>query len=300
MRLEQSAGVAIDICLWENPLDSELMKNTICYLSESTRAENLSATDIVIQGAKGQIYQWRSLEIAFCTMSCIEQMLQFLRGSHKILHLEPLTIGPMGSTAIITDEAPAGSSPLGHDLADITTAQSLFYNLDVTSKRLRVNTFPVGVSPVLLSPHLTSLEIFTGCYYNHTINLKEWAQILSGTPNLLHLRLVSFRHRLFERTILAALPAGLFASERLELTGAFILLTDLFATSLLPMLEYLLLNSNDESSNVGSRLATIASVAGSLRRISISTKGVSHPIISKLFNPILEGDKTIICHENTA
>ncbi|KAG8744967.1 hypothetical protein FRC12_014687 [Ceratobasidium sp. 428] len=177
----------------------------------------------------------------------------------------------MGANAMIVDEDSEDSSPSGNILANITTARSLFHGLNVRCKRLRVDTYPVCPSPILISPHLTQLEVFTGSYYNHPLNLGDWAEILSATPSLIHLQLVSFQQEIFNAGASGIPPDGLPALERLELSGAFVLLTDLFKESSLPKLEYLLLHSASAGCNIPKRLVAVSSISPCLRRLSISS-----------------------------
>ncbi|KAG8704293.1 hypothetical protein FRC09_003644 [Ceratobasidium sp. 395] len=270
MWLSRSAQVALDVRLWENPLDSDLMKNTIRYLREPARRTSHS-NDAVIQNVKDQSYRWMSLDIAFCTMTRMDGMMRFLGGLHDTLHLESLTVGPMGANAMVVDEDSEDSSPTGNILANITEARTLFHGLNVRCKRLRIDAYPVCPSPILISPHLTQLEVFTGSYYNHPLNLRDWAEMLSAAPNLVHLQLVSFQQEIFDAGASGILSDGLPALERLELSGAFVLLTDLFKTSSLPKLEYLLLHSASAGCNVNERLNVISSISPYLRRLNIST-----------------------------
>ncbi|KAG9073822.1 hypothetical protein FS749_014657 [Ceratobasidium sp. UAMH 11750] len=121
MWLARSKEMLLDVRLWENPLYNDLMKN-IQHLSQSTHRTNHSTADVVIQDVKDQSHWWRSLNIAFCTMARINQALEFLGGLDNTLDLESLTIGPMGSTALIVDEISDEFNPSGHSLADTTTA----------------------------------------------------------------------------------------------------------------------------------------------------------------------------------
>ncbi|KAG8734560.1 hypothetical protein FRC10_011653 [Ceratobasidium sp. 414] len=273
--LSRSKNVSLDVRLWENPLECDLMQHVGERLTQLKVAPK---SDTTIQDVKDESHRWRSLDIAFCTMRRIDQTLEFLGDPYDTLHLDSLTIGPMGSTTLIPDEGIVGRSPTAAPLMTTDDTQAFFQNLNVRCQVLRIDTYPVCISPVLFSPRLTVLEIFSGSYYNHTLNVKEWGQILSLTPNLVHLRLASFRHRLFDDVANPSAaecgPIQLPALERLELSGAFILIIDLFEKSRYPKLEYLLLDALDATGRIPQRLAMITERSPSLRRLSISCTDV--------------------------
>ncbi|KAG8709333.1 hypothetical protein FRC08_018392 [Ceratobasidium sp. 394] len=179
----------------------------------------------------------------------------------------------MGSATLVPNELTAASFARS-EFGDIELARLYLEKLNVTCKVLRIDTYPVGRSPILFSPRLTSLEVFTGGFYNYAIDLEDWAQILSQTPSLVHLRLVCFSHWHFgvQESVEAPsrLEIQLFALEKLELSGCFVSLASLFVGSSLPRLEYLLLNFLGRSGTVAPRLATIASVSPFIRQLSIS------------------------------
>ncbi|KAG8702232.1 hypothetical protein FRC08_003620 [Ceratobasidium sp. 394] len=239
----------------------------------------ISRSDRMIQDVKDESHRWRSLDLAFCTMRRVDQILEFLGAPHVTLHLESLTIGPMGSTSLIPGEGVIDGSGTAAPLMTSDNTQTLFQNLNVRCQVLCTDTYPVCVSPVLFSPCLTVLEVFSGSYYNHAVRIQEWGQILSLTPNLIHLRLVGFRHWLRNDGAVNPPPAEyvpvqLPSLERLELSGAFILITDLFNKSTYPRLEYLLLDALDRTAQVPARLGIISRRSPSLRRLSISCKAV--------------------------
>ncbi|KAG8749025.1 hypothetical protein FRC12_013611 [Ceratobasidium sp. 428] len=273
--LSRSKQVMLDVRLWERPLDRDLM-----YLPERRRTQPeapLSSLDVAIQDVKDERHRWRSLNIAFSTIRQVVQTLAFLGDPYDTLHLEALTIGPMGSTTLVPDGWGLNSlQNEANPLLDIDTTRTHFQNLNVRCKVLRIDTYPISVSPVLFSPQLAVLEILTGCYYDHAIILQEWGQILSLTPNLVHLRLISFRHTLNERRIAFREPfdhpVTLPILEKLELSGAFVLIARLFQKSTLPKLDHLVFDTLSSSDGVP-QLSWIATCSPPIRRLDISVRG---------------------------
>ncbi|KAG9076410.1 hypothetical protein FS749_011814 [Ceratobasidium sp. UAMH 11750] len=258
--LSRSKNVGLDVHLWENPLECDLMERVY---GRPTQPKAAPRSDRMIQDVKDESHRWRSLDIAFCTTHRIDQILEFLGDPYNTLHLESLTIGPTGSTTLIPSEW------------IMNNTRTLFQNIDVRCQALRIDTYPVCISPVLFSPRLTVLEVFSGGSYHYNVNIQEWGQILSLTPNLVHLRLVGFRHQLFGEGAVNPLtveypPTQLPALERLELSGDFILILDLFRSSTYPKLEHLLLDSLDPAGVVIARLALASKGCQSLRRLDIS------------------------------
>ncbi|KAG9128101.1 hypothetical protein FRC07_004995 [Ceratobasidium sp. 392] len=272
--LSRSKKVKLDVRLWQYPRDGDLMHHVGRRLAQSETTFNY---DDAIQDVKDECFRWRSLDIAFCTMSHVAQTLEFLGDPYDTLHLDSLAIGPMGLTTLVPDENIIGRAHGAFPLIDIDSARTLFENLNVRCRVLRVDTHPICVSPVIFSPRLTVLEVFTGGYYGHETRLPEWNQILSLTPNLIHLRLINFRHSLHDANTNPDEidhPVNLPALEKLELSGAFILVARLFQKSALPKLEYLLLDTLD--SLIGAeQLIRIATISPPIRRLKISIKGIS-------------------------
>ncbi|KAG8738596.1 hypothetical protein FRC10_006667 [Ceratobasidium sp. 414] len=266
--LSRSKKAMLDVRLWENPMDCDLMQQTY----QLAHPNCVSNADSMIEEVKGESYRWRSLDIAFCAMRRIGQTLEFLgETGGSTLHLESLTIGPMGSTTLVPNR-PIDNHYARGEFPDIDVAQSYLRGLNVTCKALRIDTYPVCPSPIAFSPRLTSLEVFTGGFYTYTVDLGDWANIISQTPSLVHLRLVNFSNRHVSVNLERA-PSHpeiqLLALEKLELSGRFVLLTSLFARSSLPKLEYLLLDSSIGSDTLASRLATIASVSPFIQQLRI-------------------------------
>ncbi|KAG8704539.1 hypothetical protein FRC09_003460 [Ceratobasidium sp. 395] len=71
----------------------------------------------------------------------------------------------------------------------IAAARSHFEKLNVSCDVLRIDAYPLAASPTLFSSRLTVLEVFFGGYGRYDIDVKQWEQILSQTPNLVDLRL---------------------------------------------------------------------------------------------------------------
>ncbi|KAG8685994.1 hypothetical protein FRC09_014426, partial [Ceratobasidium sp. 395] len=240
--LSRSKQVPIDVRLWEDPLDCDLMRGTNHLPQPITPSFGVGST---VQCIKDEVHRWRSLDIAFCDMYCITQILAFLGGDfHSTPHLESLTIGPMGSTTLISLQFPSshpGPSP------DITAARSLFEKLNVSCDILRIDMCPVTFSPTLFSSRLTFLEVSTESRCSDDADFEQWRKILSRTPNLIHLRLKGFQR----------LPASVDADhstnisllelpllEKLELAGAFTVLIPYLSGKIsFPKLEFLALDS---------------------------------------------------------
>ncbi|KAG8718771.1 hypothetical protein FRC08_004392 [Ceratobasidium sp. 394] len=84
------------------------------------------------------------------------------------------------------------------------------------------------------------------------------------------------------------LPIELPALERLELSGAFVSLTNLFTTYSFPKLDYLLLNSLDPLDSICARLAAIASRSPALRQLNISSSDTSLWVPAAEHLPLLQ------------
>ncbi|KAG8749026.1 hypothetical protein FRC12_013612 [Ceratobasidium sp. 428] len=277
--LSRSNRVMLDVRLWEYPLDRNLMHKLVPYCLTQLEApfSNLEAT---IQDVMNECHRWRSLDIAFSTMRRVVQTLAFLRDSRDILHLDTLTIGPMGSTTLVPSEGEgfeiSGSASSRKSLEEKLT---LFQNLNVRCKVLRIDTYPISISPVLFSPQLTVLEVLTGAYYDYGINPEVWGQILSSTPNLVYLRLKSFEHKLSRVENCSELvgnwdkpfnpPIKLPLLEKLELSGAFVLLAWLFQKSALPKLDHLIFDATSDHYSTG-QFYRIAESSPPIRRLVVS------------------------------
>ncbi|KAG8765772.1 hypothetical protein FRC12_007294 [Ceratobasidium sp. 428] len=234
-----------------------------------------SRIESTIESVKADSHRWRSLDIAFCDMRRITQILEFLgRRSSGTLHLESLTIGPMGSTTLNSHEF-FGEAPIGGDAAafpDITAAESSFEKLNVSCDALRIDTYPIATSSGLFSSRLTVLEAFVGGYGGYDIDFGQWERILLQTRNLIHLRLKNFKcsHRILIRSTrvdVFELPI----LERLELSGEFAWFIEYLGDVSFPKLESLTLNSFGMPQVVNNALVSIVSVSPLIRRLSICT-----------------------------
>ncbi|KAG8683346.1 hypothetical protein FRC09_016137, partial [Ceratobasidium sp. 395] len=211
-----------------------------------------------VQCIKDEVHRWRSLDIAFCDMYRITQILAFLGGDFcSTPHLESLTIGPMGSTMLISLQFPSyhpGPSP------DITAARSLFEKLNVSCDILRIDMCPIAFSPTLFSSRLTFLEVSTESRCSDDADFEQWRKILSRTPNLIHLRLKGFQRLAASIDIGHSTNISLLELpflEKLELAGAFTELFPYLGKISFPKLEFLALDSFGKPRVVGDLLASI-------------------------------------------
>ncbi|KAG8680252.1 hypothetical protein FRC09_018373, partial [Ceratobasidium sp. 395] len=119
----------IDVRFWGNPLNCDLMRG-IHHIPQPIMPT--SRMESIIESVYRESYRWRSLNIAFCDMRRITRVLEFLERPSSPLHLESLTIGPMGSTALISHEF-LGQRPMGDDATacpDIAAARFHFEKLN--------------------------------------------------------------------------------------------------------------------------------------------------------------------------
>ncbi|KAG8738593.1 hypothetical protein FRC10_006664 [Ceratobasidium sp. 414] len=180
----------------------------------------------------------------------------------------------MGQGLLLIDDGTIGPIYRGtvFKFADPTKAKSLLQPINVQPAALFIDTYPVAFSPMLFSPRLTVLEIFTGNHHNHPPDPDEWHQILSSTPQLVTLRLWNSRH--WEVVPVDATefsPLHLADLHRLELTGAFIILSPLLTKSPLPMLDCLLLDFLGASIIIPQELAAFASVSPAVTQLSLGS-----------------------------
>ncbi|KAG8792819.1 hypothetical protein FRC12_004762 [Ceratobasidium sp. 428] len=267
--LSRSKQVPIDVRLWEDPLDCDIMRGTNHLPQPYAPSFGVGS---IVQCIKDEVHRWRSLDIAFCDMYRITQILAFLGGDfHSTPHLESLTIGPMGSTTLISLQFPSyhpGPSP------DITAARSLLEKLNVSCDILRIDMCPIAFSPTLFSSRLTFLEVSTESRCSDYGDFEQWRKILSHTPNLVHLRLRGFQCLAASIDIDHSTNISLLELpflEKLEIAGGFTRLIPYLGKSLFPRLEILALDSFSEPRVVGDLLASIISwVPPPVRCLSIS------------------------------
>ncbi|KAG8793545.1 hypothetical protein FRC12_002415 [Ceratobasidium sp. 428] len=240
----------IDVRFWENPLDCDLIPQAASHLPQL--AATASRIESTIESVKNERYRWRSLDIAFCNIRRITQILAFLGESGSPLHLDSLTIGPMGSTTLVFRDffdrnRSVGVGTTNAGPQNITTSLSHFEKINVSCDVLRIDSYPIAVSPALFSSRLTVLEVFFGGYEaTYDTNIMQWKQILSQTPNLVDLRLKSFECPHYyiipptrSNNSLLKLPV----LKRLELSEGFAWFIDTLEETSLPRLESLTLHS---------------------------------------------------------
>ncbi|KAG8792823.1 hypothetical protein FRC12_004766 [Ceratobasidium sp. 428] len=246
--LSRSRQMPIDVRFWENPLECDLMPRTTSHLPQL--AATASKIELIIESVKNERYRWRSLDIAFCDTNRIAQILVFLGGSGGPLHLDSLTIGPMGSTTLIFRDFSDRNSSVGVGTTNaspqnITTPLSHFEKINVSCDVLRIDSYPIAISPALFSSRLTVLEVFFGGYATYDTNIMQWKQILSQTPNLVDLRLKSFEgshYYIIPPTRPNNSPLKLPVLKRLELSEGAAWFIDILEETSLPKLESLALH----------------------------------------------------------
>ncbi|KAG8704541.1 hypothetical protein FRC09_003462 [Ceratobasidium sp. 395] len=247
--LSRSKQAPIDVRFWENPLDCDLMPQDTSHLPQLTATT--SRIESTIESVKNERYRWRSLDIAFCDIQRVTQILAFLGESGSSLYLDSLTIGPMGSTTLIFRDffdrnrfVDVGSTNAGP--RDVTTPLSHFENINVSCDVLRIDSYPIAVCPALFLSRLTVLEVYFGGYTTYDMDIVQWKQILSRTPNLVDLRLKSFEcphYYIVPPTRSNNSPLKLPVLKRMELSEGFAWFIDMLEETSLPKLESLALRS---------------------------------------------------------
>ncbi|KAG8793546.1 hypothetical protein FRC12_002416 [Ceratobasidium sp. 428] len=259
--LSHSKQVPIDVLFREHPMDYHDLIPQNSHLPQPNTTT--SRTDLTTEAVKHEYYRWKSLDIAFCDIHRVTQILAFLARSGSPLHLSSLTIGSMAlKTLIIRKFLHDGSRPVDTsddivDFPDIIAARSHFEKLNVSCDVLQIDAYPLTLSPTLFTSRLTVLEVFFGGYGRYDVNVKQWEQILSQTPNLVDLRLKMSecpRNYIARSTGTDISLLKLPVLKRLEITDGFAWL--IYKLSL-PKLESLALHSfevhrvGDEGLTVG-------------------------------------------------
>ncbi|KAG8792822.1 hypothetical protein FRC12_004765 [Ceratobasidium sp. 428] len=191
--LSHSKQVPIDVLFREHPMDYHNLMPQNSHPPQPL--PTTSRTDLTIEAVKHEYHRWRSLDIALCDIHRVTQILAFLRGPSRPLHLSSLAIGPMAlKTLTIHNFLYDGSHAIdsSDDIVNfpvIAAARSHFEKLNVSCDVLRIDAYPLAASPTLFSSRLTVLEVSFGGYGRYDIDVKQWEQILSQTPNLVDLRL---------------------------------------------------------------------------------------------------------------
>ncbi|KAG9123303.1 hypothetical protein FRC07_015126 [Ceratobasidium sp. 392] len=280
--LTNSRNVELDVRLWNRPPDPQILTGLSICLSEPCDQLNI---DPSVEAVKLAISRWRSLDIAFSCISYTSKVIEYLGDLRETVKLDSLTIGPMGRTSLLMDNSTVEASHPGTSFrfADPAEAKSLFEQINVQPSVLRIDTYPIAFSPVVFSPRLTELEVLTGNYHHHIPELDTWHEILLSTPQLVKLRLWSARHwGVDPARSLELSPLHLPDLDRLELSGAFIILSPLFTKSTLPMLDYLSLDFVGDSISIPQQLAKIAEVSPALTRLHVGSMSFS----PDSFNPL--------------
>ncbi|QRV90092.1 hypothetical protein RhiJN_18110 [Ceratobasidium sp. AG-Ba] len=256
--LTRSGDALLDVRLSEDPRDLMSRYPFTKFPQDVEEAIELESTP-VIEGVLAQSHRWRSLDIAYFLVNSIFRALNLLRGPlEKTLHLDSLTIGVMYR-----------GLPIGTCIVE-----DIF---EADCRVLRVNAY--CTSAFLFSSRLTEIEMFTGACCNHydDVELDSWAALLSRTPNLVRLKLVNPRHRLASREIDAVpihSPIKLSALQSLELSGAFVILANLFSTASFPKLESLVLNQQKMPHPLDDHLFALLSGLRTLERLGLSSGSV--------------------------
>ncbi|KAG9086726.1 hypothetical protein FRC06_002963 [Ceratobasidium sp. 370] len=192
----------------------------------------------------------------------------------------------MGQTVLAIDDDSIVSNPAPSTLPPVAnpiSARSLFQSMNVKPAALYVDTYPVAFSPIIFSPHLTTLEVFAGNYHTYLPNTNEWHQILSHTPQLIRLCLWSPRHQSINAVDLSTYaPLHLPDLEDLELTGAFILIGPLFTKSHLPMLRYLRLDCLDAPIDIPRQLAQFGPISPALARLYVGSMSFNPSFVASM------------------
>lgn len=276
--LTNSNQSLLNVRLCDQPLRKKYLKRmplqTPTHLCSSPQQ-----TGPIPENIKQHIGRWRSLDILLSCTCRIAKVLEFLGQIPETLHLDSLTIGPMGGASLWLDDTSIrhASHPARY-IADPSVLQSKFQNIKVQPVALRIDTYPVYFNPTVFSPRLTALEIFLGNYLVHDPAFAEWQNILLSAPNLVELSLWDPGHAPLgpvqspqnrERIQLRSL-------RTLKLSGRYTRLSSLLSGSPLPSLRYLLLDSLNTTTIIPKDLADIASVSPILDHVSIGS--MSHGV----------------------
>ncbi|KAF8596277.1 hypothetical protein BDV93DRAFT_548414 [Ceratobasidium sp. AG-I] len=273
--LSNSNQSLLDVRLCDKPLRKKYIKRILPY-TPTHMFYSPQQVDPIPENIKSHLARWGSLDISLSCTCRVSKVLEFLGQLPGTLHLDDLTIGPMGEANLALDSCRGRRVDPPYPIryvADPTALRSIFQNANVQPAALRVDTYPVCFNPAIFSARLTVLEVFLGNYLTHDPNIAEWQKILLSTPNLVKLSLWDSGHILCGT---AQPPQDqehlqLSSLRSIRLSGRFTLLSDLLAGSPLPSLRYLFLDSLDPTTAIPRDLLHIASVSPKLHHVSIGS-----------------------------
>lgn len=271
--LTNSKQLSLDIRLSDQPLRDNHLEHTLLYSCLTLPSHHKIST--IPESLTSQVHRWRSLDISFSCICRASKTLQFLGHLPETLHLDSLTIGPMGRANLVVDNANVrATTPHYPAVLDSILVPSYLRNSNVQPARLHVDTYPVFFNPHIFSPRLTLLEFFLGAHLAHDPDHVEWHTILSSVPNLAELSLWDHRYK-GRRDI--HLPQQRNTIElgnlkTLKLSGRFIHFVDMIVMSSLPSLRFLLLDSLDTAiATLPMYLSKVALVSPALSHVSIGS-----------------------------
>lgn len=100
--LANSNQSLLDIRLSDQPIRRKYLKDMPLH-SSSPFSPSQPNFDPIPESIKSQAYRWRSLDISLSCTCRVSKALQFLKWSTEPLHLDNLTIGPMGRSNLAHD-----------------------------------------------------------------------------------------------------------------------------------------------------------------------------------------------------
>ncbi|KAF8596279.1 hypothetical protein BDV93DRAFT_548416 [Ceratobasidium sp. AG-I] len=260
----------LDIRLCDSLLQKSHLEDMLPHSAPLSSLQTLA--DLIPESLEGQIHRWKSLDVSFSCTCRTSKVLEFLGKRTETVYLDSLIIGPMGRTSLVVDDIAANNAV--PPLVDLHLLPPYFRDINVQPTRLCVDTYPVRHNSHVFSSRLTVLEVFLGSYLGYDPDNIEWHHILSSTPNLVELNLWDPRLGARRDIELAKEqePVELRSLNTLKLTGRFIHVTRLLATSPLPNLRYLVLDSLDTTiTTLPAYLSKIALVSPILRYVRIGS-----------------------------
>ncbi|KAF8599558.1 hypothetical protein BDV93DRAFT_525948 [Ceratobasidium sp. AG-I] len=243
--------------------------------------------DPIPENIKSQAHRWRSLDISLSCTGRVSRALLFLTHSAEALHLDSLTVGPMGKSILAND---------------YTIERLLLQKLNAQPTVLRIDNYFGFLCATMVSPRLTVLELFLGGDLKHQPDAIDWPLVLSTAPNLIELSLLESRHK---HDPLLKYPEDRSSFEllnlrKLSLSGRFTQLCELFATSALPMLQHLSLDTLPPTTAIlPKHLASIASTSPQLSHVSVGSmpyaaKDGNATWWEKAFQPLLPSLRELV------
>ncbi|KAF8606007.1 hypothetical protein BDV93DRAFT_521327 [Ceratobasidium sp. AG-I] len=229
----------------------------------------MPTTQSAVICAQKHVKRWRSLDLGFYCVCRTYDAMSFLWQLPETLQLGSLTIGPMGRTAFLFDDG----------MGNYDVALTLFRKMNVIPTILRVDSYPISAESGVFSTHLTVLEVFAGplpeSRPKDLPDTPAWRAVLLASPNLVSIKL--WQPSGLRDLIQASEPLGLqgrvelLSLVQLELSGAFVGLSNLFCESSLPKLRSLRIDSIPSARNAPRAITTIAAAAPCLKDLTVSS-----------------------------